>query len=164
MLKGSDFSQWIRGHTELVVLSLLNRQPLHGYGLFLVLRESKPPIFTLNRWTLHPLLRRFEKAGWITGRWERGLSRHPQKVYRLTPTGQTHLKKREAQWKDLCMAVENLLNLTPEKMSHGTPLQVEEGHLQSRKPKKRPNRTDDMVHALLTGHIRKRLAFNDYRT
>lgn len=101
-------SEFLRGSAELVVLSLLQRRPMHGYGLYTSLTELDST-FSLTPATLYPLLYRLERAGWILGTWEEGANGRRQKIYALTKEGQRTLASRLAHWKRFTGAVNTLL-------------------------------------------------------
>ncbi len=105
----SEISQWVRGSTDLVILAFLRDQPMHGYQLFVVLREAGHPEFQLQLGTLYPLLRRLERAGWITGHWEEGSQHRRRKIYRLSKPGRDILDIRLSQWQRLTGTVNALL-------------------------------------------------------
>ena len=51
---------------ELIILSLLMHQPLHGYLIAKITNDMIGPWAKISNGTLYPLLTRLEKAGLIT--------------------------------------------------------------------------------------------------
>lgn len=153
-----DLSQWRRWHTDLVILSLLRHQPLHGYGLYRILQEAGGQEFQITRATLYPLLQRFEREKWIKNRWEEGPKHRLQKVYILTPTGNTTLEQRLDQWKRSIKTFERLLAYSPQKIAGGRPLKPEElsrvpRYPRAKKIRKKEDTLDTIVKAGARGHF-----------
>lgn len=71
-----------RGFLQILVLTLLE-EAMYGYAMARLI-EAKG--YRLEENTLYPLLRRLEKNGWISGRWEVGGDR-PRKFYAVTARG-----------------------------------------------------------------------------
>lgn len=79
-----------------VVLSMLAKEPSHGYELRARLRHALGPLGDgLNAGQIYVTLTRLEKAGLVTSQRAEGLADRPErKVYALTPDGQ----QRVAEW------------------------------------------------------------------
>ena len=58
-----------KGSAELLILSLVEGQPRHGYELGQLIRLRSQGALQFNVASLYPLLYRLEKRGWIRGRW-----------------------------------------------------------------------------------------------
>ena len=58
-----------RGSAELLILSLLDARPRHGYDLSKLIRARSGGQLTFHIDSLYPLLYRLEERGWITGTW-----------------------------------------------------------------------------------------------
>jgi PadR family transcriptional regulator PadR len=97
--------EWKKGSAELLILSLLEDQPRHGYeiGRLIDIRSSGTLHFHVA--SLYPLLYRLEKRGWIHGRWVEKPSQRRRRYYRLTPAGQRVLVAKRLQWQDFVGAV-----------------------------------------------------------
>jgi len=70
---------------DIVILSHLQREPVHGYEL--KRRVSATTAFALHNNTLYPALRRFEEAGAVTKSAEQQEGKPPRHVYELTDVG-----------------------------------------------------------------------------
>jgi DNA-binding PadR family transcriptional regulator len=82
---------------DLIVLANLLAGPLHGYAL------KKQVGAVTGRGEMHnnliyPLLRRFEKSGWIKRRTEAGQRGQTREVYALTKKGKEELLRRLGQF------------------------------------------------------------------
>lgn len=80
----------LRGNLKLLVLNILSRHPVHGYGLFKELQR-------IYNWkpscgTLYPVLSEFEEKGYISGKETVDCGRF-KKIYSLTDKGKERLKE-----------------------------------------------------------------------
>ena len=93
----------LRGHMELLVLSLLEQGEAHGYELLQRIEAQGSGALSMREGTLYPVLYRLEEAGQIEGTWETAKSepRGPRRrVYRLTRNGKRELVARRDGWKN----------------------------------------------------------------
>jgi len=73
---------------EPIVLGLLSEAPLHGYALFVRIRDELAGVWRVNMNRLYALLGEMERNGFIRSRREQAGSRPPRHIYHLTPKGQ----------------------------------------------------------------------------
>src|SRR5918994_2304446 len=76
-----------KGSAELLILSLLETQPRHGYDIGTLIDQRSHGRLRFNVASLYPLLYRLEKRGWIQGRWVEKAGQRRRRYYRLTPEG-----------------------------------------------------------------------------
>ena len=91
---------WKKGSAELLVLSLLEDQPRHGYDISKLIRARSGGALQFHVTSLYPLLHRLEKEGWIDGLWVEKADQRRRRYYKLTPQGIRELRSRQASWKD----------------------------------------------------------------
>ena len=87
-----------RGSARVLILSLLQEQPMYGYQLSKDLRRRSKGYFEFKEGTLYPALHRLEKEGLLRSRWqvvEEGPSR---KYYHLTDKGRKELDRLQRDW------------------------------------------------------------------
>lgn len=94
----------VRGHLELLLLSVLSRGPAHGYAIIERLRERSKGAFELPEGTIYPALHRLEAAGLLGSRWAEGSGRK-RRVYELTRRGRAELERRQHDWQAFAGAV-----------------------------------------------------------
>ena len=58
-----------KGSAELLILSLVEDQPRHGYDIGQLIEQRSSGALKFSVGSLYPLLYRLEKRGWIQGRW-----------------------------------------------------------------------------------------------
>jgi DNA-binding PadR family transcriptional regulator len=95
----------LKGSTESLLLSLINRQPTYGYKIIKELEKRSKGYFQFKEGTLYPALHRLEKAGLIQGKWQRLPSGQERRYYYMTPKGQKALAERLVVWQDFSTAV-----------------------------------------------------------
>src|SRR6266404_1087921 len=100
-----------KGSSELLILSLVEREPRHGYELSKLIESRSRGAVRFNVASLYPLLYRLEKRGWIQGRWVEKAGQRRRRYYRLTPVGQRVLVAKRLQWQDFVGAVGRITGL-----------------------------------------------------
>jgi len=71
-----------KGSAELLILSLVDDRPRHGYDIGQLIELRSRGVLRFNVASLYPLLYRLEGRGWIRGRWvERAGQRCNQSYY-----------------------------------------------------------------------------------
>ena len=81
---GSLETEMNRGFLHILVLSLLEKD-MYGYSMVKLIEGLG---YRVEENTLYPLLRRLEKNGWITSKWNLTEDR-PRKFYAVTPAGRS---------------------------------------------------------------------------
>jgi transcriptional regulator len=94
-----------KGAAELLLLSVLEARPRHGYelGKLIEARSGGKLVFHLD--SLYPLLYRLEERGWIKGTWVEKPGERRRRFYRLTATGHKVLSRQRQTWDDFVEAV-----------------------------------------------------------
>ncbi len=88
----------IRGHLDLLLLSVLKRGPAHGYLLIRSLATSSKGAFDVPEGTVYPALHQLEANGLIESVWDKSDGRR-RRLYSLTPEGRAFLNERRAEWR-----------------------------------------------------------------
>jgi|SRR5579884_816886 PadR family transcriptional regulator PadR len=101
-------SELVKGSTELLVLSLLHGQAMHGYEIIKEIRARSEGHLRVGEGSLYPLLHRLERDGLLTAEWG-GLAGRDRRYYRLTARGEAALNERQAEWRRHVRAVERVL-------------------------------------------------------
>ena len=58
-----------KGSGELLILSLIELRPRHGYEISKLIEQRSEGVLKFNVASFYPLLYRLEKRGFISGRW-----------------------------------------------------------------------------------------------
>lgn len=88
---------WLRGRffqpgeVRLAILSLLSKEPKHGYELMKDMADRSGGTYKVSAGTIYPTLQQLEDEGLITSEQQDG-----KKVYRITEAGQKELEQESA--------------------------------------------------------------------
>ena len=94
-----------RGSAELLILSLLDARPRHGYDLSKLIRVRSGGQLTFHIDSLYPLLYRLEERAWIKGVWVEKPGERRRRFYRLTAEGRRVLAQQKRTWAAFVEAV-----------------------------------------------------------
>lgn len=94
-----------KGSAELLILSLVEDRPRHGYDIGHLIELRSRGALRFNVASLYPLLYRLEKRGWIRGRWIEKAGQRRRRYYRLTPAGKKVLAAQREGWRDFVEAI-----------------------------------------------------------
>jgi PadR family transcriptional regulator, regulatory protein PadR len=97
--------EWKKGSAELLILSLLQAQPRHGYDIGRLIEVRSGGALHFHVASLYPLLYRLEKRGWIQGRWVEKANQRRRRYYRMTAEGQRVLTLQRKKWQAFVGAV-----------------------------------------------------------
>jgi PadR family transcriptional regulator, regulatory protein PadR len=100
-----------KGSAELLILSLLDGRPRHGYELGQQIEARSQGTLRLSAAALYPLLYRLEKRGWLDGRWMEKSGQRRRRYYRLTPSGRKTLAEQRSAWQTFVAAINRVAGL-----------------------------------------------------
>jgi len=89
----------LKGHLDLLLLSVLSRGPGHGYEVITRLKVRSDGVFQLPEGTVYPALHRLEGAGLLASGWDVVAGRR-RRIYHLTAAGEAALAEQAAQWRE----------------------------------------------------------------
>jgi len=98
------FSEALKGHLDLLLLSILANGPAHGYAVIESLRSRSAGIFDLPEGTVYPALHRLEEQGLLQSSWTEDSGRR-KRIYQLTSRGQQAFSARQGEWLKFSRAV-----------------------------------------------------------
>jgi len=94
-----------RGSAELLILSLLDARPRHGYDLSKLIEIRSRGELKFHIDSLYPLLYRLEERGWIKGTWVEKADERRRRFYKVTPEGRKVLAQQRKTWAAFVEAV-----------------------------------------------------------
>jgi transcriptional regulator len=94
-----------RGAAELLILSLLDARPRHGYELSKLIQVRSRGTLTFHIDSLYPLLYRLEERGWIKGTWVEKAGERRRRFYKVTAAGRRVLAEQRKTWAAFVEAV-----------------------------------------------------------
>jgi PadR family transcriptional regulator, regulatory protein PadR len=97
--------EWKKGSAELLVLSLLNDQPRHGYDISRLIEIRSRGSLRFHVTSLYPLLYRLEEQGLVQGKWVEKAEQRRRRYYTLTPQGRKLLARQRESWREFVAAI-----------------------------------------------------------
>ena len=97
-----------KGSAELLILSLVEARPRHGYEISKLIEARSDGVLRFNVASLYPLLYRLEKRGWIEGRWVEKAGQRRRRFYKLTPAGKKILASQRSTWQSFVAAINRI--------------------------------------------------------
>ena len=89
----------LQGTLDLLILKILARQQMHGYGVMQRLGELTGGVFQVTPGSLFPSMQRLEENGWVAGYW--GTSENND--------GRKQLAREEEQWGAISLGIASIL-------------------------------------------------------
>jgi PadR family transcriptional regulator PadR len=86
------------GTLDLLVLRVLSRGELHGWGITNKLGQLSKSALQVDEGSLYPALYRMEDKGWIEAEWKLTENNRRAKYYTLTRAGRKQLETEEKLW------------------------------------------------------------------
>ena len=97
-----------KGSAELLILSLVEARPRHGYEISKLIETRSEGALRFNVASLYPLLYRLEQRGWIQGRWVEKAGQRRRRYYRLTAAGKKMLASQRSTWESFVAAINRI--------------------------------------------------------
>jgi PadR family transcriptional regulator len=97
-----------KGSAELLILSLIEQRPRHGYEISKLIEQRSEGMLKFNVASFYPLLYRLEKRGFISGRWVEKAGQRRRRYYQLTTQGKTVLKEQRISWAEFVNAIDRI--------------------------------------------------------
>lgn len=97
-----------KGSAELLILSLVETRPRHGYEISKLIEARSDGVLRFNVASLYPLLYRLEKRGWIQGRWVEKAGQRRRRYYKLTREGRKVLAAQRSGWQEFVAAINRI--------------------------------------------------------
>ncbi len=99
----------VQGTLDLLILRTLELGPLHGHGIATHIQRTSDDVLQVEHGSLYPALRRLEKNGDITSKWEMQDRGRELRMYRLTSKGRKRLAAEQGRWEELARAIARVL-------------------------------------------------------
>ena len=100
-----------KGSAELLILSLVQARPRHGYEIAKLIESRSQGTLSFQVASLYPLLYRLEARGWIEGRWVEKAGKRRRRYYRLTGKGRKTLAAQQERWRQFVEAVRRITGI-----------------------------------------------------
>src|SRR5437763_5444762 len=103
--------EWKKGSAELLILSLVEARPRHGYEISKLIEQRSGGAVHFHVASLYPLLYRLENRGWLQGRWVEKSGQRRRRYYRLTPEGRKILAAQRNSWREFVEAINRVTGI-----------------------------------------------------
>ena len=100
----------IKGTLEMIVLEVLQHEPMHGWGITERIERRSNGLLSVNQGSLYPALYRLVARGWVSSEWRNTENNRSARFYSLTRSGRKQLAAERAQWQKLSRGVDLILS------------------------------------------------------
>lgn len=97
------------GTLDLLVLRVLARESLHGYGIAQRLRAISRDVLQVGESSLYPALQRLLLNGYVEAEWSPSENNRRARYYTLTRAGRKHLAAEREEFDALVTAIQRVL-------------------------------------------------------
>jgi DNA-binding PadR family transcriptional regulator len=104
-------SERLKGHLDLLLMSVLAAGPAHGYAIISSVRERSEGTFDLPEGTIYPALHRLEETGLLGSSWADAAGRK-RRIYALTDKGVAALAAERREWRRFASGVQAVVAWT----------------------------------------------------
>ncbi len=103
-------AQLLKGTMRLLVLQLLEREPMYGYQMLQHLEEHSDGYFQIGDGALYSLLHELERERFVKGKWaDNEEQAQRRRYYYLTAKGQREFARRKKEWRGFARAIDMIL-------------------------------------------------------
>ena len=99
----------LQGTLDLLVLRVLSRGEMHGWGIADRLGQLSRNTLKLGEGSLYPALYRMEAKGWIKATWAQSDNNRKAKYYALTKAGRKQLEAEQQSWNQLSAVIAEVM-------------------------------------------------------
>jgi len=104
-MASTERTDLLLGTLDLLVLKVLDLEPLHGLGVGRRIEQVTRGAFQVKAGSLFPALYRMEHAGWLASSGGQSETNRRARYYRLTAAGRRRLAAETAQWERVAGAM-----------------------------------------------------------
>ena len=97
------------GTLDLLVLRIVSREPIHGYGIAQRLKLLSGDVLQVGESSLYPALQRLLLNGWVKAEWGASENNRRARYYTLTAAGKKHLSAERQEFERLVFAIQRVL-------------------------------------------------------
>ena len=97
------------GTLDMLVLRILAREPMHGYGIAQRLKALSNEILVVGESSLYPALQRLLLNDYVRAEWAPSENNRRARYYTLTPAGRKHLQAERSEFSRLIGAIQQVL-------------------------------------------------------
>jgi transcriptional regulator len=98
------------GTLDMLILRILARESMHGYGIAQRLRELSDEVLVVGESSLYPALQRLLLNDYVRAAWAPSENNRRARYYTLTPAGRKHLQAERSEFTRLIGAIQHVLD------------------------------------------------------
>ncbi len=98
-------TELLAGTLDLLILSIVSRSPMHGYGIAQAIKRLSDEFLTVEEGSLYPALQRLLLHGWVKGEWRKTETGRRARFYSLTVAGRKQLGLEVTQFERMMAAI-----------------------------------------------------------
>jgi transcriptional regulator len=106
---GRSTPDLLPGTLDLLILRVLARESLHGYGVAQCLKALSHDVLVVGESSLYPALQRLLLNGYVDAEWGPSENNRRARYYTLTRAGRKHLAAERAEFDELVTAIRRVL-------------------------------------------------------
>jgi transcriptional regulator len=97
------------GTLDLLILRILARGPMHGYGIAQRLKLLSQDVLQVGESSLYPALQRLLLHGYLDAEWGPSENNRRARYYTVTKAGRKHLAAERDEFNELVAAIHRVL-------------------------------------------------------
>jgi len=105
-------TELLPGTLELLILKVLVRGPMHGYGIAQAIKTISDDVLEVGESSLYPALQRLMLDGSLKAEWGVSENNRRARFYTITPAGRKQLAKERDQFQRTIGAIQKILEAT----------------------------------------------------
>jgi transcriptional regulator len=107
----SKASELLPGTLDLLILKVLVRESMHGYGIAQRLKLVSEGVLQVGESSLYPALQRLLLNGWVKAEWGASENNRRARFYTLTPVGRKQLVTEREEFDRIVTAIQKVLEM-----------------------------------------------------
>jgi transcriptional regulator len=102
-------SEILPGTLDLLILKVLARGTMHGYGIAQWLKAISDDVLQVGESSLYPALQRLLLNGWVKAEWGASENNRRARYYTLTAAGRKQLTAEREEFRRVVTAIQKVL-------------------------------------------------------
>jgi transcriptional regulator len=104
-----DSTELLPGTLDLLILKVLSRDSMHGYGIAQRLKGLSDDVLQVGESSLYPALQRLLLRGWVQAKWGVSENNRRARYYTLSAAGRKQLARERRDFDRLIIAIHRVL-------------------------------------------------------
>ena len=105
-------AELLPGTLDLLILKVLARERMHGYGIAQDLKRMSDDVLQVGESSLYPALQRLLMRGWVKAAWGASDNNRRARYYELTAAGRRQLAIEREEFDRIIVAIHKVLHAT----------------------------------------------------